>query len=176
MIESDTTVNINFLKMTTHNEFSQFETNSNQVYSMINPDEHDRILTDPAYRMERTMQMQNKLGTYFKTLENIEKDYIEQNGGLFKIPYNKMDYVTMIEVEKAILKMDRLFNRVDKFNARKFTDLENHERREKRMRERAAERWDKNYTFFVGELTEEEQKYNDYFETDLEKNPEFEPL
>jgi hypothetical protein len=27
---------------------------------------------------------------------------------------NKVDYTTMVEVEKAILKMDRLFNRVDK--------------------------------------------------------------
>jgi hypothetical protein len=29
---------------------------------------------------------------------------------------NKVDYITMIEVEKAIIKMDRLFNRVDKVN------------------------------------------------------------
>lgn len=57
MIESDTTVNINFFKMTTNHEFSQFETNSNMVYSMVNPDEHDRILTDPAYRMERATKM-----------------------------------------------------------------------------------------------------------------------
>lgn len=89
---------------------------------------------------------------------------------------NKLDYVTMVEVEKAILKMDRLFNRVDKFNARKFVDPDNHERREKRMLERSSERWDSNYTFFVGGLTEEEIRYQDYFETDLEKNPEFEPL
>ena len=53
---------------------------------------------------------------------------------------NKFDYETMIEVEKAILKMDRLFNRVDKFNARKFIDPENHERREKRMLESASHR------------------------------------
>ena len=31
-----------------------------------------------------------------------------------RIPMNKVDYTTMIEVEKAIIKMDRLFNRVDK--------------------------------------------------------------
>jgi hypothetical protein len=55
-------------------------------------------------------------------------------------------------------------------------DTENHERREKRMKERATDRWANNYTFFVGGLTEEEAKYQDYFETDLEKNPEFEGL
>ncbi len=51
-------------------------------------------------------------------------------------------------------------------------DLENHERREKRMRERAQDRWSTNYTFFLGGLSEEEIKYRDYFETDLEKMPE----
>ena len=50
---------------------------------------------------------------------------------------NKMDYETMIKVEKVILKMDRLFNKVDKFNARKFQDPENHQRRETRMKERS---------------------------------------
>lgn len=30
------------------------ETPSNMVYSLVNPDEHDRLLIDPAYRLERT--------------------------------------------------------------------------------------------------------------------------
>jgi hypothetical protein len=72
--------------------------------------------------------------------------------------------------------MDRLFNKVDKFNNRKYIDRENHERRENRMNTRAAARWDNNYTFFYGGLTEEEQKYRDYFETDLEKYPEDEKV
>lgn len=69
---------------------------------------------------------------------------------------NRFDYMTMIEVEKSILKMDRLFNRVDKFNARKYVDPENHERREKRMLERASDRWGPNLTLFTGGLSEEE--------------------
>jgi len=36
------------------------------------------------------------------------------------------------------------------------------------MKERALKRWDEVYTVYTGELTEEEQKYRDYFETDLE--------
>ena len=40
------------------------------------------------------------------------------------------------------------------------------------MRERAQDRWSTNYTFFLGGLSEEEIKYRDYFETDLEKMPE----
>ena len=70
------------------------------------------------------------------------------------------------------MKFDRIFNRVEKFNARAMTDVKNHERREKRMIERKNERWSKNYTYFFGNLTEEEQQYRDYFETELEHDPE----
>jgi len=74
--------------------------------------------------------------------------------------------------EKSIKKFDRIFNKVEKFSARKFIDPENHERREKRMLEKKRERWSENYTYFFGGLTEEEQQYRDYFETDLEQDPE----
>ncbi len=40
------------------------------------------------------------------------------------------------------------------------------------MLERSKNRWESNYTFFMNELSEEEQKYRDYYETDIEKNPE----
>ena len=40
------------------------------------------------------------------------------------------------------------------------------------MLERKRERWTENYTYFFGGLTEEEQQYRDYFETDLEDDPE----
>lgn len=46
---------------------------------------------------------------------------------------NKVDYTTLIDVEKAVKKIDRLFQRVDKFNNRRYADPENHERREARM-------------------------------------------
>ncbi len=66
------------------------------------------------------------------------------------------------------MKFDRIFNKVEKFDARAMTDPYNHERREKRMLEKKRERWVKNYTYFFGNLTEEEQQYRDYFETDVE--------
>ena len=40
------------------------------------------------------------------------------------------------------------------------------------MMERKRKRWTENYTFFFGGLTEEEQMYRDYFESDLEEEPE----
>jgi len=42
------------------------------------------------------------------------------------------------------------------------------------MQERKKDRWDNNYTFYVDGLTEEEQQYRDYFETDFENYPEIE--
>ena len=54
------------------------------------------------------------------------------------------------------MKFDRIFNKVEKFDARAMTDTQNHERREKRMLEKKRERWVKNYTYFFENLTEEE--------------------
>ena len=77
-------------------------------------------------------------------------------------------YETWFKIEQSILKFDRIFNKVEKFNARALTDPVNHERREKRMLEAKNDRWAKNYTYFFGNLTEEEQQYRDYFQTDIE--------
>ena len=37
-----------------------------------------------------------------------------------------------------------------------------------RMLEKANKRWDNSYTIFSDDLTEEEQRYRDYFETDIQ--------
>ena len=40
------------------------------------------------------------------------------------------------------------------------------------MKDRVKNRQIDNYTYFFGNLTEEEQQYRDYFETDLEEDPD----
>ena len=40
------------------------------------------------------------------------------------------------------------------------------------MLESKKKRWTENYTYFFGGLTEEEQQYRDYFQTDIENDPE----
>lgn len=92
------------------------------------------------------------------------------------MPYGRDNYETWYQIELAIHKFDRIFNRVEKFKARKFSDPDNHDRREKRMQDRMKKRWTENYTYFLGKLTEEEQQYRDYFETDLEMDPDDEWL
>lgn len=71
-------------------------------------------------------------------------------------PFGKDLYETWWQIEKAIKRFDRTFNKVEKFQARKFIDHENHERREERMLERKRKRWTENFTYFFGGLTEEE--------------------
>lgn len=39
------------------------------------------------------------------------------------------------------MKFDRIFNKIEKFNARAMTDVANHERREKRMIAARNKRW-----------------------------------
>ena len=177
MGEMDQTINMSLLRFQKDSyEHSQFEVPTNQVYSLVNPDEHDRLLTDPAYRLEKTKLVQDKFQIYVYSLNEIEKEFIEQNGPLTRLPINKVDYETLIDCEMAIMKLDRHFNRVQKFERRKFIDRKNHDRREKRMLQRVAERWDNNYTFYYGNTNEEEQKFKDYFETDLEQFPDHEAI
>lgn len=58
----------------------------------------------------------------------------------FKVPYGRDNYETWVEIEKSIKKFDRLFNRIEKFEARKFSDPDNYDRREKRMLDRKHKR------------------------------------
>ena len=138
------------------------------VYIHVNPDEADRILVDPAYKLERLKEAHEKLYAMHEAYREVDRQMASQRITL-PVPYGRDLYETWFEIEKSIAKFDRLFNKVEKFNARKLSsDPETHERREKRMQERKREREIDNYAFFFGNLTEEEQMYRDYYETDLE--------
>lgn len=98
--------------------------------------------------------------------------------GYYKNPVQigRSTYETWVDVERSIAKFDRIWNKVEKFSARKFADRENHERREKRRLAGMRQRQVENYTYFFGNLTEEEAQYRDYFATDLENDPEDEKI
>lgn len=148
-------------------------------YLFVNADEADHIMTDPAYRMEKYKELEND---YFKY--NLIAQEIERQKKLLKtadrdgVVMSRDVYETWYQVEKAIMRFDREFNRYEKFQGRALFDAENHERRERRMLERKDIREKENYTFYFNGLTEEEQMYRDYYETDLEDNayPESEAL
>jgi len=142
------------------------------VYIHVNPDEADRILVDPAYKLERLKEAHEKLYAMHEAYKEVDRQMAGQRIQL-PTPYGRDLYETWYEIEKSISKFDRLFNKVEKFNARKLSaDPETHSRREKRMTDRRRERQVDNYAFFFGNVTEEEQQYMDYFETDIENDIE----
>jgi hypothetical protein len=84
-------------------------------------------------------------------------DQMAHQRTMLPVPYGRDQYETWVKIEKAIGTFDRHFNRVEKYEARKFSDPDNHDRREMRMQTRKQERWVDNYTYFFGGMTEEEQ-------------------
>lgn len=137
----------------------------------MNADEADRILVDPAHKLERLKEANEKLHAMHSAYCEVDRQMSEART-MLPTQYGRDNYETWYKIELAIAKFDRIFNRVEKFKARKFNDPENHERREARMSERSKQRWTENYTYFLGDLTEEEQKYRDYFETDIDRDAE----
>lgn len=128
---------------------------TNNIYIQVNSDEHDRILVDPAYKLEKLKEAQEKLHAIHQSYQEVDRQ-MSAHEIRRKIPYAKDSLETWFKIEKAIRKLDRIFNKSEKFSARVFTDPENHERREKRMIERMKERNVNNFTYFLGGLTEEE--------------------
>lgn len=141
------------------------------IYVEINNDESARILVDPAYKLERTKEVEEKLMAMNLAFREADRQMAESRLE-YKLPTGRDIYETWVNVELSIMRFDRLFNKIEKFEARKFSDPDNHDRRERRMQERRQQRTVENYAYFFGNLTEEEQQYRDYFETDLELDPE----
>jgi hypothetical protein len=140
---------------------------SSNIYIHVNNDEADRIMVDPAYKLEKMKEATEKVYAFHEAYRLVD----DQMKGMrydLKVPFSRDLYETWYNIEKSIFKFDRIFNKVEKFNARALSDPANHARREKRMIQRRNERWSKNYTYFFGNLTEEEQQYRDYFESDLD--------
>ena len=154
-------------------EHTQFEVDSAVSYHLVNPQDHDRILTDPAYRMEKLATAHNRTQAYIESMNAISY-HNQELKPVDKVVKSKVEYETLIDTEIALRQLNRRFNKIRKFSLRQLVDIDNHERRERRMLERSRRRQVDNYTVFFGGLTEEEQRYRDYFETDLEAEPEVE--
>lgn len=141
------------------------------VYIQVNADEADRILVDPAYKLEKLKECNEKMYAIMQAYK-LAEDQMSKFLPPIQYQIGRETFENWYNIELAIMKFDRIFNKVEKFDARKFSDPENHERREKRMLERKRKRQVENYTYFFGGMTEEEAQYRDYFETDIEKDVE----
>ena len=79
MGEHDTTNLLSASKMNTHFEHSLFEQPENTVYSFVSSDDHDRILTDPAYRLQRQTEGELKAKIYMMAMEDYQSDKIKNS-------------------------------------------------------------------------------------------------
>lgn len=141
---------------------------ANRIFVFANADEVDHIMVDPAYRMQYYKEVENDFYKYMQVNEEIDRQAELTGVHSQKHLIGKDVYETWFDIEKTILHYDRIYNRYEKFTGRKLFDPANHERREQRMLQRQSERHNENYTFYFGGLTEQEQMYRDYYESDLE--------
>ena len=108
--------------------------NAEYAYILVNADDHDRILTDPAYRLQRLKEGHEKLSEIHHAMMDIEQKAIWLMGDSYpKVKYTPQDYEDLIITEKAICKLDRIYEKVERFNKREVLDPSQHERRQKRM-------------------------------------------
>lgn len=152
---------------------------TDRMYLFVNADEADHIMTDPAYRMEKYKDLETDYFKYTLVADEIDRQKkLIRNAQKDTLTMPRDVYETWYQVEKAIMKFDRIFNRYEKFHGRALFDPENHERRERRMLEKQDIRDKENYTFYFNGLDKQEQMYRDYYETDLENDayPESESL
>ena len=105
------------------------------VYIHVNPDEADRLLVDPAYKLEKVQEAHEKLYAMFEAYRIVDRQ-LDKHRVQLPLPYGRDQFETWYKIEKAIRRFDRVFNKVEKFDSRKFIDPDNHERRELRMQER----------------------------------------
>lgn len=166
--QADHWVQQSVLRLMPHSyEHTLFEVHSNPVFSLKNPDDHDRVLTDPAYRLEQLKLAEEKTNVYLKTLEAIERSIIDYHGPNIT-HYSKEQYENVVNAQIALNEFDRHFKNVQRFNMRAMLDPANHERREAKMLERAKARTQDNHTIYLNNITENELRFRDYFESDSE--------
>ena len=99
------------------------------VYIHVNSDEADRILVDPAYKLEKLKEAHEKLYAMHSSYVEVDRQLAKHRIHI-PTPYGKDLYESWFNIEKSIKKFDRIFNKVEKFQSRKFTDPDNHQRRE----------------------------------------------
>ena len=86
-------------------------------------------MIDPAYKMEKMKEAHEKVYAFQEAYRLVEQQMKDRSYAM-KVPFSKDLYENWYGIEKSILKLDRIFNKVEKFDARRMTDTLNHERRE----------------------------------------------
>lgn len=169
MGEADHWIMLNAVRFMMFNsyEHTHFEVATDPVITLKNSDDHDRLLVDPAYRLEQLKIGEHKMNV----LNKVEKDLansVYKQYGRNPVEFTKDTYENLVHAEIAANRLNRHFKAVQKFNMRKVLDPINHARREQRMLERANQRIKESHTFYLNGVTEGELQFRDYYESDAE--------
>ena len=151
-------------------DHTQMETNSNYIYTLMRMDDHDRYLTDPAFRLEHNQIVEETNRQMVDTLQKIDQSFLENFEEKIITNISREQYENVIETEKSIEMLNRHFERIQRFTMRSMLDPQNHSRREERMDIRKKVRRE-NPTFYLGDIDEDFLQFQDYFETDCELDP-----
>lgn len=171
--EQDVITNISLFRPFMFYTFNHthFEVPSNYMYSMMRMDDHDRYLTDPAFRMEQNKLAEEKYKVMIDTMDKLDQHYKEAFGESKIESISKEEYQNIIDTEKSIEVLNEHFRKIQKFKIRNIIDPENHERRENRMLMRSLKRTESS---LINGKSEEALQIDDYYETDNELDIEFE--
>lgn len=169
MGEADHWIMLNAVRFMMFNsyEHTHFEVATDPVFSLKNSDDHDRLLVDPAYRLEQIKIGEHKMNVMNKVEENLAQSAYKIYGRN-PVPFTKDTYENLVHAEIAANRLNRHFKAVQRFNMRSVLDPINHARREQRMKERATQRIKESHTFYLNGMTEGELQFRDYYESDEE--------
>lgn len=67
---------------------SEFEKNESAMYSLINPDDHDRVLVDPKYRIDKHREVERVGQTLSEISKKSMKGY-DQKVGIEKVTLSR---------------------------------------------------------------------------------------
>lgn len=73
MGEQETYSTTSLFRFTTQYEPTRFEVPSNVFYSLINNDDHDRVIVDPAYRLQKLKEVTDTIDIYHIQFENLAR-------------------------------------------------------------------------------------------------------
>lgn len=113
--EEDMSINMSFLNWFGDRPSQAIQTiPATNVYIHVNNDEADRILVDPAYKLERLKEAHEKLYAMHEAYKEVDRQ-LNKSRLYIQTPYGKDLYETWHKIEMSIKKFDRVFNRVEKF-------------------------------------------------------------
>lgn len=73
MAEPDILSYLSVWKLNAYNEYSNHETRTDMAFTFLNGDDHDKLLIDPAYRLQRFKESEEKTHIFMQALRDVKQ-------------------------------------------------------------------------------------------------------